>query len=72
MEQNLKQNFFQNELQIFKKTYKTTIFFISHHIYQKTCRFESIIKNLVLKITNHSKLKKINCFPRSPTLFKIA
>ncbi len=69
MEQNLKQNFFQNELQIFKKTYKTTIFFISNNIYKNTCLFENIIKNLVLKITNHSKLKKINCFPRSPTTF---
>lgn len=69
MEQNLKQNFFQNELQIFKETYKTTIIFMSHHIYQNTCLFESIIKNLVLKITNHFKLKKVNCFPRSPTAF---
>lgn len=69
MEQNLKQNFFQNELQIFKKTYKTTILFMSNNIYKNTCLFENIIKNLVLKITNYSKLKKINCFPRSPTTF---
>ncbi len=69
MEQNLKQNFFQNELQIFRKTYKTTIVFMSRHIYENTHLFESIIKNLVLKIINHFKIEKSNCFPRSPTTF---